>query len=120
MHERRVITRTIDIAKSTGFALLGVVQSTSPIDGDVALLPVETGCALHGAASADTTELEQPVKDRTIITDVVLSLFAHVTVHVVWGDSSQEVDVLVCVELGHLVDHGWLGTLPGNHVSVLS
>ena len=32
----------------------------------------------------------------------------------------QEVDVLVCVELGHLVDHGWLGTLLENRVSVLS
>lgn len=116
----RTATHTVDVAKPTGFALFCVVQSTSPIDGNVTLLAVEASCALHGTTSADTTEFEQAVKHRTIITDVVLSLLAHVAVHVVWGDSPEEIDVLVCVELGHLVYHGWLGPLRQNRISLLS
>jgi hypothetical protein len=119
-HRRSVTKHTVDITESTGFALLGVVQPTSPIDGYVAFLAVEASSALHGPASTDTTELEQAVKHRTIITDIVLSLLAHVAVHVVWGDSPQEIDVLIGVKLRHLIDHGWLGALPGNRVSIPS
>lgn len=87
------------------------MKSTSPIDRDVALLTVQARCALHRATSADTAELEETIEDRTIVTNVVLCLLACVAVHVVGRDSPEEVNVLVGVELGHLVDDGRLRAL---------
>lgn len=89
------------------------MKPTSPIDGNVALLSVETGSALHRAASADATELEQTIKDRTVVTDVVLRLLSLVGLHVVGRNPSEELDILVGMELGHLVDNCRLRSLQG-------
>lgn len=79
------------------------MEATSPIDGDVAFSAVQSRSALHAASSADTTELEQAVEDRTIVTDVVFSLLLAKVVHVVGSNALEEIDVFVGVELGHLV-----------------
>lgn len=97
----RVVLCTVDVTETTGFALLGVVEATSPVDGDVALLAVEAGGALHAATGADATEFEEAVKDGTVVSDVVFALLLLIGVHVVGCDLLQEVDVLVRVELGH-------------------
>lgn len=102
---------TIDVAEATGFALLGVMQATSPVNCDVALLAVEAGGALHAASSADAAELEEAVKYGTVISDVVFALLLLVGVHVVGGDFLQEIDVLVRVELGHFTSSGRLRAL---------
>lgn len=102
---------TIDIAKTASLALFCVMQATCPIDGNVALLAIESCGAFHGSAGTDAAELEQSVKDRAIITDIVLGLFPHITVHIVRGDPSEELDVFVGVELCHLVDNRRLRTL---------
>lgn len=96
-----MIKHTVDVAETTGFAFFGVMQTTSPIDGDVALLAVESRSALHATARTDTTKLEETVKYRAIISDVVFSLLPHEAVHIVWRDFLQEVDVVVRVKLGH-------------------
>lgn len=87
------------------------MQTTGPVDCDIALAPVQTRRALHCAARADTAELEQPVEHRAVVSDVVLALLLGVAVHVVWGDLVEEVDVLVGVELRHFVLGGWFGAL---------
>lgn len=102
---------TIDVAEATGLALLCMMQSTSPIDCDIALPSVQTRRAFHCAASADTAELEQPVEDWAIVSDVVLALLLREIVHVVGGDFVKEVDVLVGVKLRHFVLGGWFGAL---------
>lgn len=38
--------RTVDKTKPTCFALLGVVQTTGPIHGDVALIPAQARSSL--------------------------------------------------------------------------
>lgn len=81
---RRVLT--IDITETTSFALLCVMETTSPVDSDVALLSIQSGGTFHTTTSADTAKLEQAVEHGTIVTDVVFALLAHVTVHVVGGD----------------------------------
>jgi hypothetical protein len=85
------------------------MQPTSPVDGDVTLLSVQTSGSLHGASCTDPTKLEQTVENGTIITDIILGLLSHVTVHIVGCDSSEKVDVFVGMKLGHLVDNGRLG-----------
>lgn len=102
---------TIDIAEATCFTLLGVMQTTSPVDSNVAFAAVQAGCALHCATCADTAKLEQAVKHGTVIADVVFALLLSKVVHVVWRDLVQKVDVLVCVELRHLVLGGRFGAL---------
>lgn len=92
---------TVDIAESTSFSLLRMMQSTSPVYSDVALAPVQSRSALHTAAGADPTELEQTIEHRAVISNVVFALLLCVAVHVVWCYPVQEVDILVCVELGH-------------------
>lgn len=96
---------TVDVAEATGLALLGVMQTTGPVDGDVALLAVESGGTLHGSARTDATEFEKAIEDGTIVADIVLSLLARITVHVVGRDPSKEINVFVGVELCHLVDN---------------
>ncbi len=92
---------TVDVAEPAGLALLCVMQTSGPVDRDVTLATVETSGTLHAASCADAAELKQTVKDRTIVSDIVLPLLFRVVVHVVWRDSLEEVDVFVCVELGH-------------------
>lgn len=105
---------TIDIAETAGLALLGVMKSAGPIDGDVALLTVEAGSALHRTTSADATELKQAIKNRAIVANVVLSLLALIGLHVVGRHPPEKFDVLVGVELGHLIDDCRLRSLQRN------
>lgn len=96
-----------------------MVKTTRPIDGNVALVAIQTGGPLHAAASADSAELEEPVKDRAIIADIVLALLSHKGVHVVRRDSLKKLDVLVGMELRHLRGHGGLcALLQGKMASV--
>jgi len=99
---------TIDVAKATGLAFLGMMQTASPVDSNVALAAVQPCGALHAASSTDTTEFEQSVEHRTVVADVVFALFFAEVVHVVWCDALQEIDVFIGVELGHFILGCWL------------
>lgn len=78
---------TIDVTKSTGLTLLRVMQTTSPIDGDITLPTVQSGGTLHAASRADATEFEQAIKHGTIIPDIVATLLFRESVHVVGSDA---------------------------------
>ena len=93
---------TVHVTEATGFTLLGVMETTSPIHRNIAFATVESRCALHAAAGADAAKFEQPIKDGTVITYVELSLLFRVGVHIVWGDLGKKLNVLVRVELSHL------------------
>lgn len=97
---------TVHVAETASLALLRMMQTTSPIDGNVALLSVEPCSAFHGSTGTDATELEKTIEYRAVIADVVLGLLAHVTVHIVWRNPPKKFDVLVGVKLGHFVDNG--------------
>jgi hypothetical protein len=113
---RRILT--VDITKTTSFALLCVMQSAGPVDRDIALPAVQTRRALHGASRADTAELEQAVKDGTVVSNVVLALLFGEAVHVVRRDLVQELDVLVGVELRHFVLGRGFGALSSDQSKV--
>jgi hypothetical protein len=104
-------TLTIDVAETTSFALLRVMQATRPVDCNIALSSVQTRSTLHSASSADTAELKQAVEDWTIVSNVVFALLLGEVIHVVWRDLVQKLNVLVRVELRHFVLGGWFGAL---------
>jgi hypothetical protein len=59
------------------------MQSTGPVDGNIALAAVEPRSAFHGSACTDTAELEQSIKDWAVVSHVVLALLFDEHVHVV-------------------------------------
>jgi hypothetical protein len=76
---------TIDITKATCFTLFRVMQASGPVDGDVALIPVQPRGTFHAATRADPTELEKAVKDRTVVAHVISALLPHERVHIIWS-----------------------------------
>ncbi len=111
MYKKRSRKLTIDVTEATCLALLRMMKSTSPVDCDIAFATVETSSTLHASTSTNTTELEESVKDRAIVTNIVLPLLLCERVHVVWCHFLEEVDVLVSVELGHFMTGGGFGAL---------
>lgn len=80
-----------------------MVQTTRPVHSNVAFVAIQARGAFHAATCTDAAEFEQPIKYRTVITDIVLALFLAVLFHIVGCDFREEVNVFVGVELGHLV-----------------
>ena len=87
------------------------MKTSCPVDGNVAFASIQSRCTLHTSTSADSTELEQSVEDRTIVTNVVFPLLFGERIHVVWRYFLKKVDVLVGVELGHFMTGGGFCTL---------
>lgn len=102
---------TVDVAEPACFTLFRVMQTPSPVDCYVAFPAVQPGGAFHTSSSADATELKQSVKHWTVVADVVLSLLFRVIVHIVGCDFTQEVNVLVGMELRHFEPVCWLRAL---------
>lgn len=95
------------------------MQTSCPIDRIIAFAPIQTSGAFHATTRTDSAELEHAVEDGTIIANVIFALLFLIRLHVVWGDLLEEVDVLVCMELGHLMARRRLGSLWGvNRYSV--
>ena len=91
----------VDVAKAGGLGLLGVMESTGPVDDDVGAVLVETAGAADGAGGVQLAELEESVEDRTILADVEALQLPDVVLHVVGGDDAEEVDVVVGMEARH-------------------
>ena len=83
-----------------------MVETSSPVNGDVAFAAIQTSSSLHTTTSADATELEKSVEHRAIVADIVFTLLFRERVHIVWRDLLKKVDVLICVELGHFMTGG--------------
>lgn len=88
-----------------------MVQTSSPVDGNIAFLAIQSRGTLHGSTSADATELEQAVKDRAVVSYIVLALLLGKLFNVVGSDFLEKVDIFVSVELGHFEFGGRFGTL---------
>lgn len=96
-------THTIDITEATCFALFGVVKPTSPVDSNITLVAIQSRGTFHTTSSTDTAEFEKPVKNRTVVTDIVPTLFLGELIHVVWCHFGQEINVFIGMELCHFV-----------------
>ena len=111
---------TINITETACLALLGVMKTSSPVDGNVAFAAVQTSCPLHASTSADATELEKSVEDRAIVTDIVFALLFCESIHVVRSDFLEEVNVLVRVELGHFMTGSWFCALSKSQRKIMA
>ena len=58
-------------------------------------------------------------EDWTVVTHVVSVLFLREAIHIVWRDLEQEINVFICVELGHLVFRSRFRTLIGRTLASL-
>lgn len=56
--ENKCGDHTVDVAKTTSFALFRMVQTSGPVDCDVAFIAVEPCRAFHAAARADAAKFE--------------------------------------------------------------
>ena len=93
----------IDIAETRGLAFLGVVEAARPVDGDVCRLLVELDGRGDRPAGRQLAELVEAVEDGTVLADVEPLHLLVVLPHVVRPDRPEEPDVVVAVELGHLL-----------------
>lgn len=87
------------------------MKTTSPVDCDVAFTTVQSGGAFHAATGTDTAELEESIEYRTIVSNIEFSLLLGVRLHIVGRDLLQEINVLVGMELGHLITSSRFGAL---------
>ena len=101
----------VDVAEAGRLALLGVVESAGPVDGDVRLSLVQFHGAGHTAAGGELAELVESVKDGAVLADVEALHLSVVLAHVVGSNVAQEHDVLVGVILGHLLEDGLVGSV---------
>lgn len=60
----------IDVAKPRGLTLLSMVQSTSPIDGNITSLVVQLNSSANRSTSISLAERVEPIKDGTILTNI--------------------------------------------------
>ena len=88
-----------------------MVKTARPVDCNVALLAVQPRSTFHTSTGADSAELEQTIKDWTIITNVIAALLFDVAVDVIRGDLLKEVDVFIGMELRHFVFGRWFRAL---------
>jgi hypothetical protein len=87
------------------------MQPPGPINSNIALPAIQPGSTLHTPARTNATKLKQAIENGTIVADIILALLLGKIVHIIGGDPLQEVDVLVGVELRHLVLGGGLGAV---------
>lgn len=89
-----------------------MVETTGPVDRNVALVAIQTRGALHTPTGADAAKFKQTVKDGTIVSYVVFALFLGVLIHVIRRHLGQEIDIFVGMELGHFELGSGFGALP--------
>jgi hypothetical protein len=56
----------IDVTKSTGLTLLGMMKSSTPIDSNIALSLRQLDGTIQRGTSREGTEFQNPIKDWTI------------------------------------------------------
>ena len=64
-----------------------MMKTSSPIDSNVALLPVETRSTLHTATSTDAAKFKETLEHRAIVSNVELGLLALESLHVLGGNA---------------------------------
>lgn len=103
----------IDITKARGLRLLGMMQPTGPIDGNISILAVKLDGGADRSAGGGLAEAKKAVENGAVLADVETLEMAGVGV-VVEGfgcDGSKEIDVVVGVESSDVVGGGGEGTV---------
>ncbi len=84
----------IDVAEAGGLKLLGVVQSPTPVDGNVALVVVQFGGPLHGSPGVAGAEVVEAIEHGAVIAHVEVGQALGEALDVLRRDPLQELNVL--------------------------
>ncbi|TVU07996.1 hypothetical protein EJB05_41378, partial [Eragrostis curvula] len=95
----------IDIAEPGGLALLGVVESAGPVDGDVVAV-VELDGAANGSPRVGLAEAVEAVEDGAVLADIEALERADLVLLRLGGDGAEEGDVVVGVEAAEVAVAG--------------
>ena len=87
------------------------MQSTRPINCNVAFSSIQTRCTFHTTASANAAELEKAIEHRTIVSNIVFALLFCIVIHVVGRYALQEIYIFIGMELCHFEFAGRFGAL---------
>lgn len=82
------MAHTVYVAETTCFTLFRVMQTASPVDRNVALIPIQARSTFHAATRANSTEFKKSIENGTVVSDVVSSLLLRIIIHVVRRDFS--------------------------------
>ena len=96
----------IDIAEPGGLALLGMVESARPVDGDVMPM-VELDGTADRAAGVGLTEAVEAVEDGAVFADVEALEGADLVLLRLRRDRPQKGDIVVGVETAEVALASW-------------
>ncbi|TVU03887.1 hypothetical protein EJB05_50560, partial [Eragrostis curvula] len=99
----------VDVAEPGGLALLGVVEPTGPVDGDIGIPAVELDGGADASPRGGLAEGEEPVEDGAVLADVEALDGALVEGPRVAGGGGEEGDVVVGVEAADVGLGGGVG-----------
>jgi len=63
-----------------------MVKATSPVDGHIAFLSIQSRGTFHTTTGADAAELKEAVEHRTVVSYIELCLLPLEVVHVLGAD----------------------------------
>ena len=91
----------IDVAESTRFALLRVMQSSCPVDDVIIVSMVESNGTTHRSPRVQLAKVKESIEDGAVISDADIEAFqvAHVLMLIFRVDETQELDVVIAMEL---------------------
>lgn len=95
----------VDIAKPRGLALLGVVEPTGPVDGDIVAV-IQLHRATDRAAGVSLTKGVKAVKDRAVLANIEALELAEQVLLGLGRDAAEKVDVVVGVEAAEVLVPG--------------
>ena len=91
----------VDVTETWSFGFFGVMESSSPIDGNVCSLFVQLYSRSYWTSGRQLTKFVEAVEDGAIFTDVEpLHLFV-VLAHVVWTNGTKKSDIVIRMKFGH-------------------
>lgn len=88
----------VDIAKPRGLTLLGVVEATGPVDGDIAIVVIQLDGAADRAAGVSLAEGVEAVEDRTVLADIEALELPELVLLGLGRYAAEEGDVVVGVK----------------------
>ena len=99
----------VDVAEPRGLALLGVVETARPVDGDVGIPAVELDGGADASPRGGLAEGEEAVEDGAVLADVESLDGARIEHARVPGGGGEEGDVFVGVEAADVGVGGRVG-----------
>lgn len=95
----------VDITKPRRFGLLGVMQTTGPIESNISVTAVELDGGADGAAGGGLAEAEKAIENGTVLADIEALQVSRVSVVMegIGRDGGEEVDIVIGVKPSDII-----------------